>query len=144
MKKAYIGPQIEVEMFTPNTYVAACGDHGTVYKFQCNAGYQKNKWGGNATEGAVYQETNGKPGLQTRRGRGYGPDRELTSWPMSYYYACGETHEANARDGFLDGYFLPGNNTNNTQSVIIWRGAEGNNIHCTTDLDKTHWETAKS
>ena len=28
--------------------------------------------------------------------------------------------------------------------VVIWRGKDGNNIHCTTNLDINSWATAKS
>ena len=107
-----------------------------VYKFKCTAG------GG--TLGSVYQETNGRDGLQTRGGWGYRADRELTDWSWSYYYACNETHEADSTDDFLNGYYCANGNTRKAQQVIIWRGASGHNIHCTTNLDKNSWETAKS
>ena len=42
MKRRYERPSAYIEEFTPNEYVAACGDHGKVYKFECNAG-EKNK-----------------------------------------------------------------------------------------------------
>lgn len=61
-------PLTVVQKFAPNEYVAACGDHGVTYKFECNAG------GG--IPGSVYQETNGIDGLQTHGGRGYSADRE--------------------------------------------------------------------
>jgi len=38
MKKRYERPSAYIEEFTPNEYVAACGDEGKVYKFECNAG----------------------------------------------------------------------------------------------------------
>ena len=31
-------PLTVVQKFAPNEYVAACGDHGVTYKFECNAG----------------------------------------------------------------------------------------------------------
>ena len=129
-------PLTVVQKFAPNEYVAACGDHGVTYKFECNAG------GG--IPGSVYQETNGIDGLQTHGGRGYSADRELTSWPFSYYYACNEKHEADSTDDFLNGYYCSNDNTKNSQKVIIWRGKHGNDIHCTTNLNKDSWETLKS
>ena len=31
-------PKAVIEKFIPNEYIAACGDSGTVYNFECNAG----------------------------------------------------------------------------------------------------------
>lgn len=115
-------------MFTPNEYVAACGDSGTVYKFKCDAG------GG--VSGSVYLETNKQPGLQKRE------DDYLSS-----YYACGTTHEASSTDDFLDGYYVVKDYWTEKETVtpvIVWRGSKGNNTHCTTNLNMDSWETAKS
>ncbi len=136
MKEMWTEPEIEVQKFAANEYVAACGDSGTVYKFECTAG------GG--THGSVYVETNERDGLQTRGGQGYSADRELTDWPWDYYYACNEKHTAESTDDFLNGYYCAGDNTRNAQKVIVWRGPNGDDIHCTTNLDKNTWETAKS
>lgn len=38
MKRAYVRPTMVGERFVANEYVAACGDSGTVYKFECDAG----------------------------------------------------------------------------------------------------------
>ena len=138
-KKAYVKPSMESETFVPNTYVAACGDSGTVYKFKCDAG------GGES--GTVYLETNGKPGLQT----GWGGDRSLGG-----YHACGTTHEADSDNAFLNGYYVTkewvqdgwfpfdGHYEDVVTDVIVWRGPYNNNVHCTTNLDMSTWETVKS
>lgn len=42
MKKEYVRPVIVGERFAPNEYIAACGDSGKVYKFECNAGSKHN------------------------------------------------------------------------------------------------------
>lgn len=136
MKRAYVKPTMESETFVPQAYIAACGDSGTDYIFTCDAG------GG--TPGSVYQETNGRDGLQTRGGWGYRADRELTDWSWSYFYACNEGHIASSTSDFLDGYYCPNGNTRNAQRVIIWRGEHGDDIHCTTNLNQDSWEIAKS
>lgn len=65
MKRRYERPSAYIEEFTPNEYVAACGDSGTVYMFRCDAG------GGYS--GTVWLETNGEPGLQKKgRWEGWG------------------------------------------------------------------------
>ena len=46
MKRRYERPSAYIEEFTPNEYVAACGDSGTVYMFRCDAGggYSGTVW----------------------------------------------------------------------------------------------------
>lgn len=139
MKKTWEEPQILVQKFIPNEYVAACGDSGTTYLFKCDAG------GG--VYGSVYQETNGQSGLQTS---GWNADTKIASYENwgflgEYgFHACGTTHEAESDSGFYDGYYCAKGNTNNPVPVIIWKGNRGDNVHCTTNLDKDSWETAKS
>ena len=123
MARSYRKPMMNVEKFVANEYVAACGESGVVYKFKCDAG------GGEP--GYVYLETNGKPGLQT--GDQY----------LSGYQACGTTHEAESTDSFQNGYYVNYFNGKVTP-VIVWRGEEGDNTHCTTNLDMNSWTTAKS
>ena len=126
MKRKYERPWMVGEEFSPNEFIAACGDSNTVYKFKCDAG------GG--VVGDVYLETNGQEGLQTGRGG----DRYLSG-----YKACGTTHEAQTTDDFLDGYYVTGRGRNVTP-VIVWRGPKNDNTHCTENLDMSTWETTKS
>lgn len=131
MKKIWSRPLTVVQNFEANEYVAACGDKGTVYKFTCDASS-----GGYFSEGGhVFLETNGQEGLQRN---GTNPDQELGS-----YHACDKTHEASTQDDFSLGYLTTYLYTN-PQKVIIWRGEDGNNIHCTTKLNMSEWETSKS
>lgn len=129
MKKVYEHPQVIVEEFAPNEYVAACGDENKVYKFTCDAG-----WTG-LSGSSVY--TNGDDGIM-------GTDDDVR---LGSYGKCGETHEASTQDDFIKRYLrknVAGVPTGQRQAVIIWRGEDGNNIHCTTKLDMSTWETAKS
>lgn len=131
MKRAYVRPTMVGERFVANEYVAACGDteYGK-YKFTCDAG------GG--VSGNVYRESNGKPGFQKGYGLfGHGGDEWLGG-----YHACGTTHEANTTDDFQNGYYIP--DGGDAVDVIIWRGKRGDNIHCTTNLNRDSWETTKS
>lgn len=130
MKRAYVRPTMVGERFVANEYVAACGDteYGK-YMFKCDAG--------NGVSGNVYVESNGKDGLQLGGLFGNGGDRLLGG-----YHACGTTHEADTRDEFQNGYYVT--RGGNVQKVIIWRGEDGHNIHCTTNLDRDSWETTKS
>lgn len=131
MKRAYVRPTMVGERFVANEYVAACGDteYGK-YKFTCDAG------GG--VSGDVYRESNGKPGFQKGYGLfGYGGDEWLGG-----YQACGTTHEANTTDDFQNGYYIP--DGGDAVDVIIWSGKRGDNIHCTTNLNRDSWETTKS
>jgi len=128
-KRMYIKPVLESETFVPQNYIATCGDLNKVYKFKCDAG------GG--VSGSVYLETNGKEGLQTGRGG----DRYLSG-----YHACGTTHEAKTTDDFLDGYYVTSSWFGGTKitPVIVWRGPNNDNTHCTENLDMNSWETEKS
>lgn len=128
-KRMYIKPVLESETFVPQNYIAACGDLNKVYKFKCDAG------GGRY--GYVYLETNGQPGLQT----GWRGDRYLSD-----YHACGTTHEASTKDEFLDGYYVTSSGFGGTKTtpVIVFRGPNKDNTHCTENLDMNSWETEKS
>lgn len=128
-EKVWVRPLTMVQQFEANEYVAACGDLNKVYKFKCDAG------GG--IPGSVYLETNGQEGLQTGRGG----DQYLSG-----YHACGTTHEAKTTDDFLDGYYVTSSWFGGTKTtpVIVWRGPNNDNTHCTENLNMDSWETAKS
>ena len=133
MKREYVTPMMIGERFSPNEYIAACGASGTTYKFVCDA---QKQWGFNLG-GRVYKETNGIDGLQKR-----GTNIDLY---LGEYHNCNATHIVESTDDFLDGYFDPyGVIDAEVRKVVIWRGEDGQNIHCTTKLNKTDWETAKS
>lgn len=135
-KQTWEEPQILVQKFIPNEYIAACGDSGKIYKFTCDAG--DGEWG------SVYRETGLRPGLQTG---GRYADEEITSWtswPRTGYHACMTTHEAESDSEFDHGYYCAGGDTRNPLQVIIWRGEDGKNVHCTTNLDMDSWETERS
>lgn len=141
-KNVWVQPQTTVQQFTANEYVAACGETGTKYIFQCTGGSIKVDLGlfgtydAPITNGKVYLETNGDDGLQD--GDAY----------LSGYHACNERHEADTTDEFLNGYLVvdilgfPIKSAN--APVIVWRGENGDNTHCTSNLDMNHWETTKS
>ena len=127
--KNYVKPMMESEVFAANEYIAACGEENKVYIFTCDAG-----WTG-LTGSTVY--TNGPDGIP-----GTNDDVNLGS-----YHKCGETHEASTTDDFINGYLrknVLGMPIGEKQDVIIWRGEDGNNVHCTTNLHMDQWETAKS
>ena len=140
MKMRFERPSMDVEQFMANEYIAACGDSGKTYLFDCNAG------GGR--DGGVWQESNGRPGLQVGRGG----DKRISRSDHSFS-ACDKKHEttdpedflyncyyAPYRYGFIGGEVL----VDQAVDVIVWRGEKGNNVHCTTDLDIDSWETLKS
>lgn len=135
--KVWRRPLTEVQKFEANEYVAACGDSGTTYLFKCDAG------GGDS--GDVYVESNGVEGLQTRGEwvGGWDGHWQAADTSLGGYHACGTEHEADSEDEFLNGYYVPYWSDDVTK-VIIWRGPYNDNVHCTTNLDKNSWETAKS
>ena len=127
--KNYVKPMMESEVFAANEYIAACGEENKVYIFTCDAG-----WTG-LTGSTVY--ANGPDGMPETN-----DDIDLGS-----YHKCGKTHEASTTDDFTNGYLrknILGCPAGSRQDVIIWRGENGDNVHCTTNLHMDQWETAKS
>lgn len=129
MKKAYVKPSMESEAFISNIYCSSCGEHGETYKFICDAG-----WTG-LTGSTVY--TNGLDRIPET-------DDDVN---LGGYHKCGATHQASTQDDFIKGYLrknVLGVPVGPRQDVIIWRGPDGKNVHCTTNLDMDSWEISKS
>ena len=132
MRRRYERPSAYIEEFTPNEYVAACGESGTVYNFKCDAGI---KYYGNRNYHYKVVGADGKSYADYYKGL-YGP--------------CGETHKADSDGEFRIGYMDDVNteDVNENIQVYMWierdRWGRQTNLHCTTDLDKNHWATAKS
>ena len=129
MKKAYVKPSMESEIFVPNAYCSNCGgtEYGN-YLFECNAG---SKW----TDYAIKNADGHVAYINGHRFDGW-------NW---YYSPCGETHEAPRKDEFLYGYHLDDPTTRKDEniSVIIWTD-RGRNVHCTSNLEQDSWQTDKS
>ena len=132
MKKTWEEPKILVQKFVANEYVAACGTSGVVYNFECNAGEKHKKY--------AVKDSNGN--VATISGKYMNGGGLLGG---SYYHPCGETHEADSDSGFLTGFHLDDTETwwDDDIKVIIWTDHD-RDVHCTTNLDINHWETAKS
>lgn len=124
MKRAYERPMMMCETFAANEYVAACGDSGVVYNFECNAG-DKN--------------------LHDYPYRVYVDYRDNGNYTYrAKYHACGATHEAESDSGFYNGYMDDERTWENDKiPVIVWT-EYNRDTHCTTALDMDSWETAKS
>lgn len=132
-KKAYIKPVLESETFVPQCYCNQCGVHGQKVYFECNASHLIGGAGG-----VVYLETNNTPGLQL-------PDRhDNADTKLSSYTPCSEKHITDRTDVFLKGYISWGLVERLATPVLIWRGIDGQNTHCTTNLKIDEWETVKS
>lgn len=130
--KSYKKPVLNVERFTANEFVAACGESGTTYYFECNAGQKRSSYNVYFDDGTPYASSNG---------------REEWKAPFTGYHPCYETHVAESNSGFKDGYMYKqdwyGNNTGSRIDVVIWTN-HNTNVHCTTNLDMENWTTQKS
>lgn len=130
--KSYKKPVLNVERFTPNEFVAACGDSGVVYNFECNAGSRWNSYNVYFDDGRPLASSNGNE-----------------EWYAQFegYHPCGATHEAESDSGFYDGYMYEqdwfGDNSGRPIDVVIWTD-RGRDVHCTTNLDMKDWTTQKS
>ena len=131
MKKTWEEPKILVQKFVANEYVAACGNSGVVYNFECNAGEKHTKY--------AVKDANGNVATIS--------DMYMNGGIFGgyYYEPCGETHEADSDSGFLTGYHLddPWTRADESIEVIIWT-KNNTDVHCTTKLDMSKWTTAKS
>lgn len=156
-KKIWSKPEMNEVAFAADEYVAACGENGVSYKFNCNAGIEKygsiNVLGQLiGWVGQIWQETNELLGFQhedtTIDGKTYSADTNLGG-----YHACDEKHETNAGDEFYDGYYVASNegysiigrytyDYDKVHEVKIWTG--DGDLHATDELDMSTWETAKS
>lgn len=131
-RKVWSRPLTRVQQFEANEYVAACGDSGVVYNFECNAGSRWDSYNVYFDDGTPFASSNGNE-----------------EWYAQFtgYHPCGATHEAESNSGFYDGYMYLqdwwGDNSGDRIDVIIWTD-NGTDVHCTTNLDQDSWETAKS
>lgn len=147
MKRAYESPLVMIEQFTPNEYVAACGDNGTLYNFTCNV---------SGNDVYYYPVSDGSiDGVYTGTGKA-----ERIAWPWGIS-GCGETHQASNTNDFYDGFIYNGGKWVQTgkhiwdgyweydiTNVIVWRerGKNGEivNEHLTSNLDINSWSVARS
>ena len=132
--REYVKPVMQCERFVTNEYVAACGDSGTIYKFECNAGERHQDYNVYLADGTPYATSGRDSG---------GCKTDYTS-----YSPCGEEHEAESDSIFLKGYmykqaFIGGYDTGQKIDVMIWTD-NYTDVHCTRELDMSKWETAKS
>lgn len=129
-KKVYSKPMLKSEAFVPQSYVAACGDGGTVYKFTCDA-----------PAGTLYYFPY-KPASGPQPSIGYRwRDR------LGDYHPCSKLHEAETKSGFYWGfvdYDKSRSYSSENELVIVWKGKYGNEGHATKQLNMNDWVTAKS
>lgn len=140
-KKIYNKPLLQIENFMPQEYCSPCGDGITMvtYDFSCDAGdgttyyvwIDNHTLGGNA-EG----EWNYRWGHYNWEGY----DEYLGA-----FHACQSSHSVTVPKGTpIDDIFPMGIISKNmygyyTTPVRIWRGEDGNNIHCTTQLQESEF-----
>lgn len=134
-KRVWAKPEMQEFAFAANQYVAACGDNGRSYWFECDAGGGKSGelWDYNRqesfTDGRLHDE--------------------LGNSRYDSYHACNDTHEASSQDEFVKGWFQTGRGSNSVWTeVYIWfenlHWWNQYDIHATTNLKIDEWETAKS
>ena len=135
-KKEYGKPLMFAEQFVPQTYVAACGTTSSyvTYEFQCDAG--------KGTTYNVYLDYNHN---------GEYDDTDDRYGYIGNFYACNEAHSVTVPAGQpIDDVFPTGfigrwewtgpfSREYRTYPVRIWRGDDGNNIHCTFQLHESQF-----
>ena len=129
MKKEWVEPEILVQQFVANEYVAACGDENKVYKFTCDA-----------PGGRLYYFPTGDGTIDGKY------EGKSSAQRLGSYHPCSVTHEASVTSDFYDGFVDYNRNGKYDagEGVIVWRGPHNDNGHATKNLDMNKWETAKS
>ncbi len=138
MKKKWGKPLTGVQEFAPQEFIAACQQDPTMvtYDFWCDAGV------GNQYKVYLDSNNNGRFDLSS--------DRQLTDrWHV--FEPCNETHSVTVPKGqsidnvfpkgFMVLYDSWGLHTDDVTAVRIWRGENNNNIHCTTQLHESEFQS---
>ncbi len=130
--KKYKKPVLNVEQFTANEFIAACGDSGKTYKFTCNA-----------PEGKLYYYPNSDGKID-----GVHDQSDRSNRLGSFHPNTNVVHSAPTTDEFYDGFITSGWGGNRRTGVIVWieydRRGNVKDYHATKNLDITTWETSKS
>lgn len=144
MKKIYEKPVMLAERFVPNHFCSACGDGATTvtYYFMCDGGIQSGHYD-------VWIDTN-KNGLldgHNEHHSFWGYEWDEWVWDDEYltdgkyFHPCEEKHSVTVPEGtsvediFPYGLMTTKGETSPVTAVRIWRGKDGNNVHCTTQLN---------
>ncbi|MCQ2267554.1 MAG: hypothetical protein MJZ83_01610 [Bacteroidaceae bacterium] len=138
MKNTYVKPEMQVEEFLANQYVAACGDteYGK-YLFTCDA-----------PGGSLYY-------FSSKPASGAQPSVNSSGTYIGEYHPCGTTHEASTKADFYWGYVdkshgsgwsykAPNGKLDSDELVIVWRGERNNNGHATSNINQESWVIVKS
>lgn len=143
MKKEWINPLTIVQKFAANEYIAACGDSGVVYNFECDA-----------SAGDLYVYYNkpypwsSKDYYDVVKGEGFSSTTasKYDANLLGSFTPCPAAHEAESTSGFYWGFIDYDENGEHGdgETVIVWRGEYGINGHATKNLNMNSWETAKS
>lgn len=153
-KKIWSKPEMNEFAFAANEYVAACGDSGKKYLFECNA----PRGTLNYYTDARVQENQGAPDDFSKY------NRKWNYLPGVSYHPCTEKHTADASDDFFWGYIDYNQNGKHdteeytddsgnvwSETVVVWVqklfdlfGKPISNYHATNNLNINTWETQKS
>lgn len=134
-KKVYSKPILESETFVPQVHIAACGDGGVSYLFECNAP---------AGTLYYYPKSDGNiDGIYTGSGK---------AERMGSYTPCNIKHQTDSTGDFYDGFVDRNRNEKHDrgEGVIVYRNMEWGifgprwNGHATENLDMDSWQVAKS
>lgn len=138
-KKTYSKPLMAAQQFEPQEFVAVCPPSETyvTYEFWCDASV------------TAYGATYGYYHIYLDNGDGVFDERTDTDLTQGQVYSpCGETHSVTVPIGtsiddvFPKGWLVPLRNytyqevTSRTIPVRVWRGENGDNGHCTRQLNE--------
>lgn len=110
-KKTYCKPEMQVEEFAPNEYIAAC------YKVKCDCPHGYSLW----------LESNGEEGLQTT-----GRNRDEEVYQSGGFSGCNEWHKGVEVDPTLNGYVVTHKGgwgqSPTYEKVFVWKESLGSDV----------------
>lgn len=144
MKKIYQKPVMQAERFIPNECIAACGDSGAEYKFECTSPAGHVYIYQNSPATGARPEANSKP---TQDIGGYEPCGYAHSEPTAGVYVYGFVDR-----GYYDkwGFYhqRDGKESEGEAAIIYLEYNKAHtritNWHATGNLDISQWEITKS
>lgn len=140
IKRKWGKPGLDVQVFMPNDFIAACAPDETYfeYRFWCDAGsprYWQRVWLDKGTIG-VYDNQDEYIGQYHPCNKTHVVKIKKSEYPdpesyLAIIFPYGILEDANTYD-YWSGEM-------EKKPVRIWRGDDGNNIHCTYSLKENSW-----
>lgn len=150
-KMVWVKPEMNDIAYGASEYVAACGGTETTYYFECDAPAGTLYIYNNMSISGSYtvNDKSDPAGWTTNEWSTYLSNNDEARQRLGSYHPCSEDHEASTSQGFFWGFVNRNGGGDSVvhddnETVIVWRGPNGNNGHATSQLDIDTWRVAWS